>query len=63
MMRIDLLRQMQAAENEKLKNQLHELEVEKNLNQQIAQEVESLAKVELESKLAEQELFRKTWDA
>ena len=63
MMRIDLLRQMQAAENEKLKNQLQELEVEKNLNQQIAQEVESLAKVELESKLAEQELFRKTWDA
>ena len=62
-LRIELLKQMQASENEKLQRQLQDLEKEQTLNKQIAEQASTIMEVEIKSKLADQEHFRKTWDA
>lgn len=53
MLRIELLKQMQASENEKLQRQLQDLEKEQTLNKQIAEQASTIMEVEIKSKLAD----------
>ena len=62
MLRIQLLKQMQAAENEKLQKQLAELNFEQSVSKQIQDEVQKHQELEEKNKFAEQEHYRKTWD-